>query len=147
MPSAVAISPVTHVHASGVNGVVDENDDAVSLIAVFGSMPWSTCWRRLLARPASAAATRMLFSRGASGSKSLSRFDIVCALDSAATPCSGSLTMALSAARASAACSHDMSVNPTPLRMVSSLTSDDVYNPATWPMTSACRNDRKRIRQ
>ena len=33
--------------------------------------------------------------------------------------------MALSAARASAACSHDMSVNPTPLRVVSTLTSDD----------------------
>src|SRR5258707_14129164 len=33
--------------------------------------------------------------------------------------------MALSAARASAACSHDMSVNPTPLRVPSTLTSDD----------------------
>jgi len=140
MPSAVAISPVTHVQASGVNGVVEENDDAVSLIAVFGSMPWSTCWRRLFARPASAAATRML---GASGSRSLRRFDIVCGLDSAAAPCSGSLTMAFSACRASAACSHDMSVNPTPLRMARSLTSDDVYIPATRPMTSACRNATK----
>ena len=127
IPIAVAISPVTQLQASGVNGVVEENDDAVSRIAVFGSMPWSTCWRRLSARPASAAATRMLFSRGASGSRSLRRFDIVCGLDSAGTPCSGSVTMALSAARASAACSHDMSVNPTPLRMASSLTSEDAH--------------------
>jgi len=33
--------------------------------------------------------------------------------------------MALSAARASVACPQDMSVNPTPLRVVSTLTSDD----------------------
>ena len=39
MPSAVAISPVTQEHASGVNGVVEENEEAVSLIAVSGSMP------------------------------------------------------------------------------------------------------------
>ena len=77
MPSAVAISPVTQLHASGVNGVVEENDEEVSRIAVSGSIPWSTCWRSVLARPASAAATRMLFSRGASGSRSFRRFDIV----------------------------------------------------------------------
>ena len=41
--------------------------------------------------------------------------------------------MALSAARASAACSHDMSVNPTPLRVVSTLTSDD----ANWSVSTA----------
>ena len=109
IPSAIAISPATQLHASGVNGVVAENDDAVSLIAVFGSMPCATCSRSDPASPASAAATSMLFSRGASGSRSLSKFDIVCALDRAATPCSGSVTMAFRAARASAACSHDMS--------------------------------------
>jgi hypothetical protein len=39
IPSAMASSPATQVHASGVNGVEVENDEAVRLIAVLGSIP------------------------------------------------------------------------------------------------------------
>ena len=38
MPSAIAISSVTQLQASGVKGVLDENDEAVSLIAVLGAL-------------------------------------------------------------------------------------------------------------
>ncbi len=116
MPSATAISPVTQLHASGVSGDRAENDDAVSLIAVLESIPCETCSRSVSARPASAAATRRFFSRGASGSRSLSRLDIVLGLDSAATPCSGSVTIAFRAARASSACSQGMSAIRLPPR-------------------------------
>ena len=116
MPSATAISEVTQLQASGLSGVRCENDEAVSLIAVVESMPWATCSRKVSASPASAAATSRFFSRGASGSRSLSRFDIVLGLDSAAAPCSGSVTMALSAARASSACSQGMSAIRLPPR-------------------------------
>ncbi len=125
MPSATAISPVTQLHASGVSGLLAENDDAVSLIAVFVSMPCDTCSRSVSARPASAAATRRFFSRGASGSRSLSRFDIVRGLESAATPCSGSVTIAFRAARASAACSQGVSAIRLPPRAASPPTARD----------------------
>jgi hypothetical protein len=121
MPIATAISPVTQLHASGVSGVRCENDDAVSRIAVLASMPSATCSFSVSARPASAAAISRFFSLGASGSRSLSRFDIVRGLERAATPCSGSVTMAFSAARASAACSQLMSAIRLPSR---SLTAD-----------------------
>jgi len=39
MPRVVAISLVTQMQASGVNGVLDENDAALSLIAEFVSTP------------------------------------------------------------------------------------------------------------
>src|SRR5579871_2134207 len=93
-PSAPAISLTAQLHASGLNGVLAANEPATTADAVTTSMPCDTRSRRLAATPASAAATRMLTSRGASGSKSLRRFAIICELDRAATPYTGLETIA-----------------------------------------------------
>src|SRR5579859_1091316 len=93
-PSAPAISLTAQLHASGLNGVLAANEPATTADAVPTSMPCDTRSRRLAATPASAAATRMLTSRGASGSRSLRRFAIICELDRAATPYTGLETIA-----------------------------------------------------
>jgi hypothetical protein len=85
-PSALAISLTAHVHASGLNGVLAAKEPATTAEAVPTSMPCEMRSRRLSATPASAAATRMLTSRGASGSRSFRRFAIIVALDRAGTP-------------------------------------------------------------
>src|ERR1700721_1462050 len=85
-PSAPALSPPAQLHASGLNGVLAANEPATTAEAVPTSMPCETRSRRLPATPASAAATRMLTSRGASGSRSFKRFAIICELDKAAIP-------------------------------------------------------------
>src|ERR1700683_4466528 len=105
-PSAPAISLTAHVHASGLNGVPAANEPATTAEAVPASMPCETRSRRLVATPASAAATRMLTSAGASGSRSFKRFAIICGLDKAATPCTGLETITRSAFCASSFSSH-----------------------------------------
>ena len=100
-PSATTSSPTAQLQASVVNGVRAANADAASDDAVVTSMPWPTWSSKVWASPASAAATSTLVSLGASGSRSLSRFDIVCALESAATPSWGSVTIVRSASLAS----------------------------------------------
>src|ERR1700722_7659548 len=77
-------------------------------------MPWLTWSCSTPASPASAAATSTLVSLGASGSRSLSRLDIVCALDSAGTPSCGSDTTVRSASLTSRWCSHDVATRPPP---------------------------------
>src|SRR6202047_344379 len=105
-PSAPAVSLTAQLHASGLNGVLAAKEPATTAEAVPTSMPCETRSRRLLATPASAAATRMLTSRGASGSRSFKRFAIICELDKAATPYTGLETMARSAFCASSPSSH-----------------------------------------
>src|SRR5712691_2514951 len=56
----------------------------------------------------------MFASRGASGRKSLSMFDMILGLDKAPAPRSGSATTALSAPRTSPSGSHDGFVNLPP---------------------------------
>src|SRR5260370_161319 len=53
--------------------------------------------------------------------------------------------MALSAARASAACSHDMSVNPTPLCVVSTLTKNDAKLSRSTVIACPSRNGFQRL--
>src|SRR5579863_2976015 len=105
-PSAPAISPTAQLHASGLNGVLAANEPATTAEAVPTSMPCDTRSRRLLATPASAAATRMLTSRGASGSRSFRRLAIICELDRAATPYAGLETIARRAFCASSLSPH-----------------------------------------
>jgi hypothetical protein len=115
-PSAPAISLTAQLHASGLNGVLAANEPATTAEAVPTSMPCETRSRRLLATPASAAATRMLTSRGASGSRSFKRFDIICELDKAASPYAGLETIARSAFCASSLSSHWGLTTMTPQR-------------------------------
>src|SRR5580700_11097425 len=116
-PSAPAISLTAQLHASGLNGVLAANEPATTADAVPTSMPWETRSRRLPATPASAAATRMLTSRGASGSRSFRRFAIICELDKAATPYTGLETIARSAFCASSLSSHWELTIMTPQRV------------------------------
>src|ERR1700730_2239373 len=115
-PSAPAISLTAQLHASGLNGVLAANEPATTAEAVPTSMPCETRSRRLPATPASAAAIRMLTSRGVSGSRSFKRFAIVWGLDNAATPYAGLETIARSACCASSLSSHSRLTTMTPQR-------------------------------
>jgi hypothetical protein len=76
-PSAPAISLTAQLQASGRNGVLAANEPATTAEAVPTSISCETRSRRLLATPASAAATRMLTSHGASGSRSFKRLAMI----------------------------------------------------------------------
>ncbi len=90
-PSAIAISPTTQAHASGLNIVALAKKEAASLAAVAASMPCDTWSRSASAMWSSAAATSILATLGASGSRSFSRLDIVAGLDKTSGPYSATI--------------------------------------------------------
>src|SRR5260370_41011294 len=104
--SAVASALVAHAHASAVSAVRSARAPAASWVAVPTSMPCARYPRTAVGTPAPAAVISTFASRGASGSMSLSRFVIICALASASAPYCGSAAIVRSAFSASPRGSH-----------------------------------------
>src|ERR1700722_11226141 len=104
--SAVASELVAHAHASAVSAVRSARVPAASWVAVPTSMPCARYPCSAVGTPAPAAVISTFASRGASGSMSLSRFVIICALASASAPYCGSAAIVRSAFSASPRGSH-----------------------------------------
>src|SRR5579872_2052033 len=104
--STAASELVAHVAASPVSAVRSARAPAASWVAIPTSMPWARYPRSAPGTPAPAAVISTFASRGASGSMSLSRFVIICALASASAPYCGSAAIVRSAFSASPRGSH-----------------------------------------
>src|SRR6266487_1959412 len=106
---ALPISRDTHSQDCGVSAVCAASDSEAIRSAVSGGRP---CANRLANRSASrssAAATRAIFSIGASGSRSWSVLDIRPGFESVALPSAGEARICASAARTAASRSGEIS--------------------------------------
>ena len=112
--SAAASELVAHAHASAVSAVRSARVPAASWVAVPTSMPCARYPCSAVGTPAPAAVISTFASRGASGSMSLSRFVIICALASASAPYCGSAAIVRSAFSASPRGSHAALAIPKP---------------------------------